>query len=153
MYHLAYIETRVEITELVCILNVAKFSVFVVNFPGYWIRFTPTVRRTRIESYLCGYTPTTIHEYLTVNHTSILLCAPKRMVFITFCTFSVNPSESRPNYFDSLFFQRPLFLLLLLELNTFNLVHPLCMYQQLHWLGSRVRVHIQFVWTCYVLRL
>ena len=100
---------RVGITELMCILNVVISAIFVVTFLGYSIRIFPTVIRTRIRSYLCGCTSAIMREYETLCPTGILLRTKKLIVSVPFCTFPVNISVSRPNYFDSLFFQRSIF--------------------------------------------
>ena len=100
MYHPEYLAPRVEITELICILNVMRSSVFVVAFTGYPIRFAPTTSRNLIRSSFCGFTSNTMFDYVTVRSTGILLRAIKRIVFFPFFTFPGNLSASRPNFFD-----------------------------------------------------
>ena len=90
-----------------------------------------------------------MHEYVTVPTTGIMFHAIKRIVFVTFYHFPVNPYASRPNYFARVL----LFFVLFITLNPCTLVYPLCLDQQLRWLGTKLRVHIQFFWSCYVLLL
>ena len=87
MSHPTYLVIRVEIMELICILNAVRSGIFVVNFPVYSIQFPPTVSFTIIESSLCGCTLTIMCEYVTVRPTGILLRAKKRIVFVPFSIF------------------------------------------------------------------
>ena len=108
MSHLEYLAHCVEITELICILNVVRSSVFGVTFTGYSIWFIATVIWTLIGSSLCVRISTTIHEYVTLRPTGILLCVTKLILFVPFFTFPGNPSASRPNSFENPFYRRSL---------------------------------------------
>ena len=103
MYHPEYFAPREKIMELMCILHAARYAVFVVTFPRYYIRLPPTVICTNIGSSLCGCMLTNMREYVTVHPTGILLCMIKQIVFVTLYTFPGNPSVISPNYFDSPF--------------------------------------------------
>ena len=106
MYHPEYLALCAEITELICIFNMVRSAVFVINFPGYSIKFTPTVSCNQIGSNFCGRNSTTMREYVTVRPTGIFLRAKKRILFINFSTFPGNLSESRPHSFENQFHQR-----------------------------------------------
>ena len=84
MSHPAYIAPRVEITELICILNVVRSSVFVVIFPGYSIQPPPTVSRSRTRSSFFDRTLTTLCAYVTINTTGILLRTTKKYCSLLF---------------------------------------------------------------------
>ena len=124
MSHPAYLLPRVEITERICILNVVISDIFVVTFPGYSIQFTPTVIRTLIGYYLCGHTSTNMREYLTMRPTGILMCATKLIVLsLVICPQVVQiPLTIR-------FAGGLLFLFILLALDLFTVIYPLCLDQ------------------------
>ena len=84
MSHPEYLAPRVEITELMCILKVMRSAVFVITFPGYSIRFPPTVSLTLIGSYFCGHMSNMMREYVNVRPTGILLRATKQILFVPF---------------------------------------------------------------------
>ena len=113
MSHLQYITPRVIITELMRILNLVRYSVFVVTFTVYSIRFPPKVRRTQIVPSFCGRTLKMMCEYVTVHPTGIFLCVKKRIMCVSFFNFPENLSVICPNSFDSSFFQGSLFFILL----------------------------------------
>ena len=73
----SYLVPCVEITELMSILNVVKYDIFVITFPVYSIIFPPKVRHTRIGSPFYSRTLTTMCKYMAVRPTSILLRATK----------------------------------------------------------------------------
>ena len=73
MSHPEYFAPCVEITELICIFKVVRSEVFVVTLPWYPILFPPTTSLTQMVASFCGCTPTTMHEYVTVRPTGILL--------------------------------------------------------------------------------
>ena len=77
MSHPGYLAPRMEITALMCILNVVRSDVFVITFPIYSIRVPPTMIRSRFVSYLCVRMLNTMCEYVTVCPTGILLRATK----------------------------------------------------------------------------
>ena len=87
MSHPEYLAPRAEITELICILKVVRYAVFVVIFPIYSIIFTPTLIRSLVVSSLCGLTSTITSEYVTLDPTGILLRAKKWIVFVPFLLF------------------------------------------------------------------
>ena len=87
MSHPAYLAPRLETTELICILKVVRSAVFVVNFPGYSTRFTPTVIRTLIGSLLCGLMSTKMRDYVNVHITGILLSTKKENCLYLFSPF------------------------------------------------------------------
>ena len=97
-----------EITELICILNVVRYAVFVVTFTVYAIRFPPTVSRTLISCFFCVCTSTAMRDYVAMCLSGIVLRATKQIVFVLFFNFPGNPSASRPNYFEYPVFQRSL---------------------------------------------
>ena len=84
MSHPEYLKPRLEITELICILNVVRSAVFVVTFTVYSIRFPPTVSRNLIGSYFCGCMANTMHDYVTMLTTGIYFCVTKPIVFVFF---------------------------------------------------------------------
>ena len=110
MTYLEYHVPCVDITELVCILNLVISTVFFVTIPGYSNRFPPILIPNQIRYSLCGRTSTTMREYVTVHPTGILLRATKQISFVPFFTFPDNLSASRPNSFDKPIFQRSLVL-------------------------------------------
>ena len=131
----------------------AKSAVLVdTTFPGYWMQFTPIVRRHRIESSFCGCTLTTINEYIAVLPTGMMLCVTRLIVFVPLWTFPDNLSASCPNYFDSPLFQR------YLDFSSFNWIRSL--YWSINtvsglkwrWLGTMVTVHIKFACPCHELQ-
>ena len=64
------------------------------------------MRCTRIGSSYCGHMSTIICEYVTMHPTGIVLRATKQTVFVLLCNFPGNLSASRPNSFDTPYFQR-----------------------------------------------
>ena len=103
MYHPEYLAPRVKITELMCILNVARYAVFVITFPLYFIQLPPIVICTQIGSSLCGCTLTNMREYVTAHPNGILLRTIKQIVFVIFYNLTGDPYVISPNYFDSPF--------------------------------------------------
>ena len=151
MFHMAYLEPRVEITELIRILNVMRSDIFVDTFPRSSIWFPSTLRRNKNGSSFCGLMLNTMHKYVTVRPTGILLRTTKWIVLLLFwLLLTVHLWVVQIHLIFC--FARGIFLfLLLLALNPCTLVYPLCMYQQLIWIDTRVRVHFKSVWPCYVL--
>ena len=127
MSNSVYLVPHVKIMELICILNVLRYAVFVVTFPGCSIRFNPTVSCTSIGYSFCVCTSTAMHEYVTVRTTGILLCATKQIVSVPFFTCPGNPSASRPNSFDCTFCQSYLvFCSFDCIKYLYYIIHPLC---------------------------
>ena len=116
-----------EITELICILNVVISAAFAITFPGYSIIFPSAVRLTLIGSSLSDFTSTTMRDYVNMRPTGILLHATKRIVFVPFSIFLEIRLHVVHIPLTIRFSRGVLFIFLLIALDICNVVFTLCL--------------------------
>ena len=105
MPHTLYLAPCVEITELICVLNVLSSAIFVITFTEYSVWFTPSMSLTQIGYSFCGRTLTMVRDYVTTSYTDILLRATKKNRVCYLFNFHCDLSAFHTNYLYSPFFQ------------------------------------------------